>query len=342
MIREVFDWIARILRSPREPYNSRPDGLLRLDLARLRDNLQPAVKGQAAGRANVPQSSSLIPDTRELEILRACQDAADKALKDTKANCEALLMSIEQLLPSRQAALIASLQSSAIGSIRELIANIENEVRRQSRHCSELTTSFAAFKVEHGLSRPAMKPASKVLLVGALFAMVVIESGMNGVWFAEGSAQGLVGGIAQALVFAIVNVTIGFVAGRVPVRYILHRSVLVKAFAAIGVVAYLGLALALNLAIAHYRDLAQVSADQAGVGTVQALISHPLGLKDFSSWLLFGMGVFFSGFACLDGFKFDDPYPGYGPRSRELTEAQDELSSICDEAISDISRIKAA
>ena len=101
----------------------------------------------------------------------------------------------------------------------------------------------------------------------------------------------------------------------------------------LGVLSYVMVALALNLAIAHYRDVAQISSAQADVQAVQAMLSAPFGLRDLQSWLLLGMGAFFSVLACIDGFKFDDPYPGYGRKHRELVACQDDRDNLRTETL---------
>jgi hypothetical protein len=311
-----------------------------LDIARLRDELQPAVHGQVTGAVSMPPSNATGLDTRELEILRACQNAADSALTQTKLNCETLLMSIEHLSPARQRAEINSVQSAVIGQIRTRVESSSIQMRRRGQHCVELETALGAFRKANGLSRPPSQPASRTFLKGALVAMVVVEAAMNGIWFAEGNDLGLVGGVGQALVFAAVNIALGFLAGRTAFRYVLHRSWQLRCIAMAGIAVFVATALGLNLAIAHYRDLAQVSSSDASAKAIGELLSKPLALSDLGSWLLLAMGLLFSALACWDGFMFDDPYPGYGRRHRELVAAQDDLSDFREDVLRELERIR--
>jgi hypothetical protein len=46
------------------------------------------------------------------------------------------------------------------------------------------------------------------------------------------------------------------------------------------------------------------------------IIETPLVLHDVKSWWLAGIGVLFAFISLIDGFKWDDPYPGYGELTR--------------------------
>jgi len=97
-----------------------------------------------------------------------------------------------------------------------------------------------------------------------------------------------------------------------------------------------------TLAAAHYRvatnDIAQ---SQPGVSTQstnplpphvvsdldqwraarlawQRFASNPVGFEDVFSWILVVLAVIFGIFASYKGYRFDDPYPGYGELDREL------------------------
>ena len=51
---------------------------------------------------------------------------------------------------------------------------------------------------------------------------------------------------------------------------------------------------------------------------VKNIISNPLGIEDIKSWLLFGLGLCFSGLVMADFLYFNDVYPGYATVQRKL------------------------
>jgi hypothetical protein len=50
----------------------------------------------------------------------------------------------------------------------------------------------------------------------------------------------------------------------------------------------------------------------------QRFAANPVGFGDVFSWILVMLAVIFGIFASYKGYRFDDPYPGYGELDREL------------------------
>src|SRR5260370_142359 len=88
-------------------------------------------------------------------------------------------------------------------------------------------------------------------------------------------------------------------------------GVLLVLFGFVALIGYLALMLAINLALAHYREVSAELITDAGREVLTRLQTMPLGLTDFKSWLLFGLGVLCSLIAFTDSFLIFDPYPGY-------------------------------
>jgi hypothetical protein len=75
---------------------------------------------------------------------------------------------------------------------------------------------------------------------------------------------------------------------------------------------WLAFATIFNLLVAHYREAAGVFLEGGGAIALQALKTDPLGLAEFQSWVLFGIGALFAFIALIDSLSMDDPYPFYG------------------------------
>src|SRR5262249_40491459 len=95
-----------------------------------------------------------------------------------------------------------------------------------------------------------------------------------------------------------------------------HRNYLRKLFGLISLWAYLVLAIALNLTLAHYREAAGSFVSDAGQEVLVRLRTAPLAIVDVKSWLFFGIGLLCSLVAFADSFLISDPYPGYGMLER--------------------------
>jgi hypothetical protein len=182
------------------------------------------------------------------------------------------------------------------------------------------------------------------LKIGVLLLLFVFEVFLNGFFLAKGSELGYVGGAAEALTFALFNIGVSFLIGAVGARELNHRNYLRKLLGLLSLVCYVALAIAINLALAHYREVAGSLVSDAGQEVLVRLRTTPLGIADVKSWLFFGIGILCSLIAFGDSYLIFDPYPGYGVLEkrraaayeayiRRKNELIDRLLEIRDEAI---------
>lgn len=239
---------------------------------------------------------------------------------------------------------------AAVGDIEDAAksasANIEAETSKAADVANELRAEIGAaeaewqaFRATHDLRRPARYPegmGAGVLRWGILFAIILIEAAANGTFFAQGNDLGLVGGSSEALIIAILNVACGVVVGRMPARWILHRSLAWRVLGFVGLALWAGLAFGFNLMVGHYRDALEALSEEPAAQAFQAFAANPTELASFHSWMLFAVGIGFSLVALADGWSMDDPYPGYGSQDRRLkrtknrylAEREDHLSQV--------------
>src|SRR5207249_2085943 len=79
--------------------------------------------------------------------------------------------------------------------LRRDVVFIEEEIKR--------------FQHKHGLQRMARYPRSWTLRGGVILVLLVAEGVLNGTFLALGHILGLVGGIGEALVIAVLNIGVG-------------------------------------------------------------------------------------------------------------------------------------
>lgn len=191
------------------------------------------------------------------------------------------------------------------------------------------------FRAKHGLTREAHYPtdSQKRLNWAVVIGVVVVEAFVNAGFFAQGLDSGLVGGFVYAAGLAALNVGVAFALGCGPVRYVAHRELALKILGWVALLAAIALMLSVGLGISHYREW--LSAEGAGPPVLEGLLTDTLGLKDLSSWALLAVSVFFASLALFEGWRMDDPYPGYGAVSKRAVEAaeefQEELDSVREE-----------
>jgi hypothetical protein len=182
-----------------------------------------------------------------------------------------------------------------------------------------------------------------VLHVGVLLVLLVFEAVLNGSLLALGHELGLVGGFFLATTIAVLNIGVGFLAGRLAVPWLLHRRFVWKIVGGVGFLLWLGYLAAFNLLVAHYRGaLGGETPETAHIQAVLAFVANPFGIVDVESWLLVGLGLLFGTVALIDGMLWDDPYPGYGRVERKHQAAVDRYADLKADLMSDLAEQKGA
>lgn len=193
------------------------------------------------------------------------------------------------------------------------------------------------FREDHGLRRPAKHFEGWAKLAAVTIIFIGIEAALNAFMFSRGNEQGLLGGLLTALVFSAVNVIASLLFG-IASCGLNHSTAMRKTFGFLALFAWLVLALALNLTVAHFRDLidAQVGWAEAVQRAVPAMRAAPFGLTSMDSWFLLAIGSIISIFAFLKGWNAFDPFPGYSKVERDLMLAREKHQDHFDQAIEEL------
>lgn len=174
---------------------------------------------------------------------------------------------------------------------------------------------------------------------GFLLLLLVIESALNGSFLAVGSAQGLVGGTSVALAFSALNVGGAFAAATLGARLLVHRKVFLKLLGAVATAFWIAMTFALNLALAHYREVAGALANLPGQEVISRLRDAPFSLNDIESWVLFGIGILFAVAAFVDSLLLFDPYFGYGTVEKRLLKSRARYRHLKENLVDDLKDI---
>ena len=285
-----------------------------LNVDKIGSDMGLAQTGTRRGAGNEPSTDSSALDdieSRIIERIEAENNAAHGTLLDELRTFRERLSGLDfegRFATIRQAA------PAAVSEFRAEAAQGRDELHRLRRHLRDLEIEHDEFKRRHRLKRTAhfASGGNLTLKVGVLLVLFVFEVFLNGFFLAKGSELGYVGGAAEALTFALLNIGGSFLIGAVGVRELNHRNPLRKLFGLVALFCYLGLQIGLNLAIAHYREVSGALVSDAGHEVLTRLRTAPLALADLKSWLLFGLGILCSLIAFMDAFLIFDPYPGYG------------------------------
>ncbi len=211
----------------------------------------------------------------------------------------------------------------------DLFHTAELELDGEKKKLNNKQKDLENFRKENNLDRephPRTTP-QQVLILGIIFVLWFIETVGNASFLAKGNELGFYGAYIEATVISILNLGFAFMLGRL-VTNLVHVNRGKKFIGAVCAVAFVVFAVGFNLMVAHYRESTGTVLDEGGLRAVANFLENPFGLKEFQSWILFGMGCLFAIISFIDGIMWDDLYPGYGKHARSVIKAEEEYKEI--------------
>lgn len=319
LIRRLLEWLRHFfLHRRRLRLRSIPDVHITVDHLKAKFALEAA--GERDGLQNYPAPGAIVWSDTEQRLANYVRALVDEARADLVEQHQSYDDSIASLDFRAAASKYANIPTSLEATLTLLIQKERNLLHRLEQDVRQAYKELHRFQRENHLDRLAQYPPSRRLQYGVFAMLVVIESGVNAWFFAKGNDFGLVGGFFQACLFAGLNVFLGAILGHACIRTALCRSWPRRLLGLLMSASWVALAFAFNLFVAHYRDA--IGTPDPGTLAVSTFYSAPFGLTDFDSWTLLLVGCIWNLLAALDGFKLDDPYPGYGKRDRRARQLE--------------------
>lgn len=342
--RTAFDRLITNLSKPPHDYHRSLEVFPSLDVDKIAEELDLETHGNERAAEKPRGRASTVPDDIELKI----QERVESEKKGAYTVLEDELQTYTKRLSGLDiVGRFSEIQRAAPSCITEFTAEVatgRDELHGLRRNLVEIENELENFRKDHGLKRTARSHSSGMTFLKWAFLgfLWVFESALNGSFLAKGSDQGLVGGISEAIGFASLNVFGALIFATIGARQMYHQSVVRKVIGFISIIAWIIVTLVLNLALAHYREVAGTLADQGGQQVIGRLLQSPFELADINSWVLFGVGLIFAIGAFIDGLMLFDPYPGYGALQKRVDRARDayatrkaelveELRAVCED-----------
>jgi hypothetical protein len=301
-----------------------------LDVDQVARELRLDERAERAAMAGQPTPDADGPDSAELDVLGKIEQCARKACEDYLSQRDLYESRIQRaaITPDLQVQIEAA-AANALADFKAEIIHDGNQLHSLLRAVGNREDELREFRERHFLTRlpKNVSRAERILATMLLIVLVLLESALNGMFFAEGSEAGLIGGVVQALVLSVLNVGVAALYAVYGLPLLFHRQGGIKF---IGVLVTLLFALwlgGLNLAIGHFRDLFIT-----GAGSVQMtvlldrLTTAPLLLADAKSAILVLLGIALGLLAVIDVAATRDLYPGYAALGRERHRAIDEYT----------------
>lgn len=310
-----FEALNRLWEGVRESshdFRASTDIFPSLDIDKTSSTLDLRAKGAENGKLNRPAPNAASPDEVEQRTVSRIEEekaASYQVLEDQFQTFEGRLRNLDF---EGQFGLIRQANASSVSDFKAEVASGVDELHGLRRDLKAAEDEMSSFKAKHNLDRAAKvsTAAAQAFKIALIVFLVLFEMIMNGSFLAKGSEQGIVGGVTEAIAFAILNIGSALLFSVYCVRFLVHRSLFFKLLGFCGLVAYISIALGINLALAHYREVSSTVLSGAGAQVISRLGNAPLELAELNSWMLFAVGLLFSILAFIDGCYLTDPYPG--------------------------------
>src|ERR1700751_2703850 len=329
--------IRALLNQPTHHYRPATSVFLDLNVDRLADQLELVERGSERGAEGRPSSDAQTLDDIGQQIVERVdqhkQDSHSIYLDHLHTYDERVtaLSFEERFAPIQQAA------PEAVGDFRAEATVGRDELFVLRRRLNETEIERERFRARHRIERPARlsSPGKTILKIGGLAILFIIEVVINGSFLAKANVGGLLGGAAQAVTFAALNIIASFFWGMVLIRLVNRRNYFLKLIGLVSFLAYLLFAVTLNLTLSHLREIPPDIAVSDNVGQVvlHRLLTAPYALTDINSWVFFSIGFIFSLIAMADGLMFLDPSMGYAGLERRWIEASRQFATVRSELI---------
>ncbi len=321
-----------------------------VDVAELRDELDPVHLGHDAGQRGLPTPESP-HDPHEHPIV----EKIEKLMRDERSSLEDQLEQADKHLKNSHGPEwrgdMNTAQQNAFTRFDDVEQIGSQDLHHKRVEVDKRREDLRKFRQDNRLHREPNYPDVEwqIFSWGVVAVLFLGESIANSVFLAKGNELGVVGAYGVAFGISLANLLPPFFAFGPLSRNTSHVKSWRRLLAWILSLLYIVYAFMLNLGVAHYREVSGRLIGDAGVEVVRRMTQNPLDLQDAESWLLFVLGLIFSLIAFFDGYKLDDAYPGYGKLDRlrakardahrgELDEVSGALEEIRDEALEAVKR----
>jgi hypothetical protein len=343
--------LTKLLTGSRDAVLPSPHLFPPIDLDQLAAELRLVERGSHDGGANLPSEAGANETATESDIRSEIDRRGAAARRDYELQLDLYEARIQRgLLGADLRAQIEAAAQTALSDFRIQVTDDLTHLNALRDESDGYEEEYQEFRRNNRISRPHRKPNTLLRWLIVILA-VIVETAANGVFFAKGSALGLIGGIGQALVFSVFNVGIALACGLLALPYLKHVKPSMKLLGCLGVIIYLVASFSLNLMIGHFRDLFMIMNGNVPLSDLRArLFDAPLALADAESVFLVFVGIGLSLVVTADAAGLKDPYPGYGTLGRLRDDSGDEYRGACsyhleqltsrrDDAISEMTRV---
>jgi hypothetical protein len=298
-----------------------------IDVESVKRRLDLEREAEERGKRSEPNSSSSSFDEIENRIIEAVEhEKADskQEFSDLQKIYSKRLLELDFQGELRE---VNHLLEQASVTYSQVTGTGADKLHSKRRHLKEVEKYLDEFRIGNLLKRVCDRPSpnSRILYIGIIAVIGLVETIGNTSFLAKGNQLGFLGAFVEAIAISFVNLGFAFLCARMATNFN-HIAIARKVVGTFFFIAFLVVLVALNLIVAHYREVTGSLLNEGGRLALSAFYENPLALMEFQSWILFGMGFLFGLISFADGIKWDDPYPGYGKIESKVSKARNEYA----------------
>tara|TARA_Y100000996_G_scaffold415151_1_gene408457 strand:- start:1159 stop:2559 length:1401 start_codon:yes stop_codon:yes gene_type:complete len=201
-------------------------------------------------------------------------------------------------------------------------------------------SNLSFFKKDHNLISPAnlKSQSAKIISILIVFGMFIFEISVNTSFLAPAVEGGIIGGLALASVVSFINIVTSFLVGRFVITNLSHKKRSKNNVSSLVLLIYVPLVIYINFAIGVFRSLSQKAVETFSTDALRAAAEQAawpfayISENTIESTGLIIIGLLFAVIAILDGYFFDEPYPGYAKITRDADKSSKDFEnakSLC-------------
>jgi len=289
-------------------------------------------EAQANGSMDLPPSESTSPDQFHAHVKTEFDRFKSTKKNEIDIQINSLGSTLERLNDNQNT--LSQHERKHVNKIRAVQNEYAGRIKTANEEVKASKADLNNFKRNNKLTRPAKPMSSTFLYVMIVVVILIAETIINGVFLGENLTGSSAAGATWAFAFSAVNVSIGLILAPL-IRNINHVKAGVKLFGYFIALIWLTLVAALNFLIGHFRD---AITNPTGLGmedapkALEEMALNPFVLAEPVSYFLVAIGMMCALIALLDSFFHADTYPGYGKKSLQLEEFEENLISLKSEA----------
>ena len=335
--------IRNLLRGNKMSYE-----FVNIDVAKVEDKIKLKATAISDGKNNLPRPTS-----------------------ETKSNCESEAAIVYGEHRNNQIAKAVDYLNSIKGKIIDSTAKLgqqiffieecKNKIKatltQAEGRLSNLKSSFTTqdnevrnFKLENNLNREPKSLTAFNIFIGLVVVAILfyIELEVNSNLLAPAMTSGKKEGMAIAAAVAGLNVFVSFAVGYYVLKNFHHARSKRRNTSNIFLAIYLIFITYLNWSLGAYRAIHEATG-QTGLDVLKGIVQSDATVLQaqfpwtvdltFTSLILVFVGIGFAIASLIDGYLFNDPYPGYGAVGKDRNDNRKEIDRIREHLTTEVASI---